>query len=59
MARYDHAAELQNSQPLLSQHRFLVAELGRWAALNPGLVTLWAEFQSIHSKLEEEAGRAR
>ena len=51
---YDHASELSNSQPPLAQHKFLVAELGSWAKLNPALVSLWAEFQRVHKLLSGE-----
>jgi hypothetical protein len=46
-ARYEHAAELQNSASPETQLGYLVDELARWAKLNPALVPLWAEFGRV------------
>jgi hypothetical protein len=54
VSRYDHAAELQNSTPPLEQLHFLVTELGHWARLNPGLVSLYAEFSRVEGLLRQE-----
>lgn len=53
MSGYDHAAELQNSVPPQRQLHFLVTELGRWAKLNPALVSLYAEFSRVEGLLQE------
>jgi hypothetical protein len=44
---YDHATELMASVPPKEQLEFLVAELRRWAAVNPKLVNLYAEFDRV------------
>lgn len=51
---YDHATALTRGTPLLKKLEFLVSELGRWAAQNPGLVTLYAEFQLVQGELAAE-----
>jgi hypothetical protein len=53
MARYDHAAELQRTQPPLSRLEYLVRQLGLWADLNPALRSLHSEFVTIHRELRE------
>lgn len=55
MSGYDHAAALQNSVPPQEQLHFLVSELGRWARLNPALVSLHAEFSRVEGLLREGA----
>ena len=56
---YGHAAELARDQAPERQLEFLVAELGRWARLNPGLVPLWAEFSRVSSELRERPAPGR
>lgn len=49
--RYDHAAELQRTRPPLSRLDYLVQQLGAWAKLNPALVELYSEFQTVTGEL--------
>lgn len=43
------------SQPPERQLEFLVTELGRWAKLNPALVSLYAEFSRVSREISEHA----
>jgi ribosome biogenesis protein Nip4 len=51
VSNYDHAAELARSRPPGEKLAFLVKELRRWAARNPALVSLYAEFQAVQDEL--------
>ena len=53
MASYDHAAELQRTQPPLRRLDYLVRQLGLWADQNPSLRSLHSEFVTIHRELAE------
>jgi hypothetical protein len=53
MASYDHAAELQRTQPPLSRLDYLVRQLRLWADANPALLSLYAEFGTIARQLRE------
>jgi hypothetical protein len=50
---YGHAAELQRTQPPLSRLDYLVRQLGVWAARNPALQSLHAEFVTVTRDLRE------
>lgn len=53
-SKYDHAAELQQSQPLVVKLEYLVNELGLWAKLNPGkLQILHSEFAALVREMKE------
>lgn len=49
---YSHAAALSGSRTPREKMTFLVTELGRWAALNPGLRPLHEEFVLAVSELK-------
>lgn len=50
---YDHAAELQRTQPPLSRLDYLIRQLGAWANRNPALLSLHSEFVTIARELRE------
>jgi hypothetical protein len=52
-SRYDHAAELQRSQPPVIKMGFLVDELKAWAAANPSLKVLHSEFAALLREMRE------
>lgn len=54
-SRYDHAAELQYSQPPEVKLRYLVNELKAWADLNPKLKILHSEFAAVLREFREAA----
>jgi hypothetical protein len=57
-SKYDHAAELQQSQPVTVKLAYLVNELGIWAKANPGkLQILHSEFAGLLREMREAEQR--